>query len=88
MIGVVLHFPTDLGPFLFSYVRRDVDFLPPFPATVAEYSTHITYLDTTGRPAITLRYKDLTNKHVGVIYVSRLLAGGLWNHSPSRYRRK
>lgn len=32
-------------------------------------STHITYLDTTGRPAITLKYKQLTDRHDGMIYV-------------------
>ena len=33
-------------------------------------STHITYLDTKGRPAITLQYEQLTDRHTGVIYVS------------------
>lgn len=32
-------------------------------------SNHITYLDTKGRPAITLKYQQLTDKHQGVIYV-------------------
>ena len=35
-------------------------------------STHITCLDTTGRPAITLKYEQLTDRHTGVIYVSAL----------------
>ncbi|KAI6119352.1 Ribophorin I [Pisolithus croceorrhizus] len=30
----------------------------------------ITYLDTIGRPAVTLTYKGLTGKHTGMIYVS------------------
>ena len=34
-------------------------------------SNHLTNLDTTGRPAITLKYRQLTYRHVGVIYVSR-----------------
>jgi oligosaccharyltransferase complex subunit alpha (ribophorin I) len=33
-------------------------------------STHISYLDTTGRPAVILAYKNLTDKHTGMIYVS------------------
>ncbi|KAH7929440.1 Ribophorin I [Leucogyrophana mollusca] len=48
----------------------DVEFLSPFPALSSSVSTHTTYLDTTGRPAITLEYKDLTDKHTGTIYVS------------------
>ncbi|KAI0347194.1 oligosaccharyl transferase alpha subunit [Trametopsis cervina] len=47
----------------------DVEFHPPFPATVNSISNHITYLDTTGRPAITLKYSQLTDRHVGVIYI-------------------
>lgn len=35
-------------------------------------STHISYLDTTGRPAITLKYEQLTDRHTGVIYVSTI----------------
>lgn len=35
-------------------------------------STHITYLDTKGRPAITLKYEQLTDRHTGVIYVSTI----------------
>lgn len=30
--------------------------------------THVTYLDTIGRPALIFRYKDLTDKHVQSIY--------------------
>ncbi|KAI0701804.1 oligosaccharyl transferase alpha subunit [Cytidiella melzeri] len=47
----------------------DVKFYPPFPASVNSISNHISYLDTTGRPAITLKYEQLTDRHVGVIYV-------------------
>ncbi len=32
-------------------------------------SNHITYLDTMGRPTIKLQYKQLTDRHVGTIYV-------------------
>ncbi|KAG2141696.1 Ribophorin I [Suillus bovinus] len=48
----------------------NVEFISPFPELSNSMSTHITYLDTTGRPAITLAYKDLTYKHSGIIYVS------------------
>jgi len=52
--------------------RSDVDVISPFPEVSRSMSTHITYLDTTGRPAVTLAYKDLTDKHTGIIYVSAL----------------
>ncbi|KIJ70571.1 hypothetical protein HYDPIDRAFT_172361 [Hydnomerulius pinastri MD-312] len=48
----------------------DVEFISPFPALSSTVSTHVTYLDTTGRPAISLTYKDLTDKHTELIYVS------------------
>jgi len=48
----------------------DIQFYPPFPAVMNSLSTHITYLDTTGRPAISLLYHQLTDKHTGTIYVS------------------
>ncbi|EIW76106.1 oligosaccharyltransferase alpha subunit [Coniophora puteana RWD-64-598 SS2] len=48
----------------------DVQFISPFPSLSEEISTHVTYLDTTGRPAVSLDYKDLTDKHTGMIYVS------------------
>lgn len=42
----------------------------PYPALSETISTHITYLDTVGRPKITLKYAQLTDKHGGNIYVS------------------
>ncbi|KAJ7638806.1 Ribophorin I [Roridomyces roridus] len=48
----------------------DVDFATPFVAHSTSFSTHTTYLDTTGRPAITLRFTDLTEKHALPLYVS------------------
>ncbi|GJE84128.1 oligosaccharyl transferase alpha subunit [Phanerochaete sordida] len=48
----------------------DIKFYPPFPAVMNSVSEHITYLDTKGRPAITLQYQQLTDKHTGVIFVS------------------
>ncbi|KII95215.1 hypothetical protein PLICRDRAFT_206669 [Plicaturopsis crispa FD-325 SS-3] len=48
----------------------DVEVFPPFPAVKNTISTHITYLDTIGRPALTFEYKQLTDKHTGIIYVA------------------
>jgi len=48
----------------------DIEFFPPFPALENRISTHITYLDTIGRPELTFEYKDLTIKQAQSIYVS------------------
>lgn len=48
----------------------DVEVFPPFPVDSIEHSTHVTYLDTVGRHAVTLRKKQITDKHDGIIYVS------------------
>ncbi|KAK1236568.1 dolichyl-diphosphooligosaccharide--protein glycosyltransferase subunit 1 [Marasmius sp. AFHP31] len=48
----------------------DVEYALPFPAISSELITHITYLDTVGRPAIVLKYKNLTHKHIKPIFVS------------------
>ena len=58
------------GPWRLTASSSDIQFSPPFPAVVNSVSTHITYLDTTGRPAITLKYQQLTDRHTGMIYVS------------------
>lgn len=50
--------------------HSDVQVFPPFIPLSSSISTHVTYLDTTGRPAISLEYKNLTGKHNQVIYVS------------------
>lgn len=47
----------------------DVEFSPPFAAPVNELSNHKTYLDSIGRPKLTLKYKDLTLLHAQKIYV-------------------
>ena len=60
-----VNFRTD-SIFLYS----DIEFYPPFPAIENTIENYITYLDTTGRPEITLYYQQLTDRHVGVIYVS------------------
>ncbi|KAF8450710.1 Ribophorin I [Boletus edulis BED1] len=48
----------------------DIDVVTPFPALSSAILTHVSYLDTTGRPAVSLSYKDLTDKHTAMIYVS------------------
>ncbi|KAF8845769.1 Ribophorin I [Paxillus ammoniavirescens] len=48
----------------------DIEFFSPFPALSSTISTHVTYLDTTGRPAVSLTYKDLTERHAAMIFVS------------------
>jgi len=48
----------------------DVKLATPFPAISSSMWTHTTYLDTTGRPAITLHFKDLTERHAQPIFVS------------------
>jgi oligosaccharyltransferase complex subunit alpha (ribophorin I) len=56
--------------FLKRQVCRDMEAFSPFPETKSSISTHTTYLDTTGRPAIKFEYKQLTDQHTGTIYVS------------------
>ncbi|KAI0921757.1 hypothetical protein AcV5_000735 [Taiwanofungus camphoratus] len=48
----------------------DVDFSPPFSPVKSESITHVTYLDTVGRPTVVLYYKQLTHKHSGTVYVT------------------
>ncbi|OJT10161.1 Dolichyl-diphosphooligosaccharide--protein glycosyltransferase subunit 1 [Trametes pubescens] len=48
----------------------DIEYFTPYPALSERISNHITYLDTIGRPKITLKYKELTDKHTGNIYVT------------------
>ncbi|KAH6914915.1 oligosaccharyltransferase alpha subunit [Coprinopsis sp. MPI-PUGE-AT-0042] len=48
----------------------DIDFVTPFPAQSATIGTHVTFLDTIGRPTIVLEYKDLTLKHAQEVYVT------------------
>jgi len=48
----------------------DVEVFPPFYPSSLSSTTHTTYLDTAGRPAVVLKYKNLTDKHTGLIYVA------------------
>ncbi|GBE79631.1 oligosaccharyl transferase alpha subunit [Sparassis latifolia] len=48
----------------------DIEYFPPFPALKTDIATHVTYLDTIGRPTISFTYKQLTDKHTGTIFVT------------------
>ena len=48
----------------------DVEVFPPFQPSSLSSSTHTTYLDTIGRPAVVFKYRNLTDKHTGVIYIA------------------
>lgn len=49
----------------------DVEYFPPFAPETQSVDTLKTYLDTTGRPRITLAYKNLTDRHaLGTIHVT------------------
>jgi len=52
----------------------DYEVFPPFPPKSITYSTHTTYLDSIGRPAITLEYSQLTDRQYGIIYVSDMIS--------------
>ncbi|KAF8914591.1 oligosaccharyl transferase alpha subunit [Mucidula mucida] len=52
----------------------DIEFFVPFPAISNTLSTHTTYLDTVGRPALTLNYRDLTDRHAQSIFAMPLTA--------------
>jgi oligosaccharyltransferase complex subunit alpha (ribophorin I) len=53
-----------------NLIYSDIEVFPPFASITEQRSTHITYLDTIGRPAVTLTFQNLTDKHNGLIYVS------------------
>lgn len=48
---------------------EDVEVFPPFPPKSMTHETHISYLDTKGRPAVIFEYENLTDRHQGTIYV-------------------
>jgi oligosaccharyltransferase complex subunit alpha (ribophorin I) len=54
--------------------RRDVEYATPFAPKNVTQHTHITYLDSVGRPALTFGYEDLTDRQAGTIYVRPRLA--------------
>jgi oligosaccharyltransferase complex subunit alpha (ribophorin I) len=48
----------------------DIGVYSPFPPLSEEHSTHVTYLDSIGRPSVALSFENLTDKHNGLIYVT------------------
>jgi len=48
----------------------DIEVFAPFSPVADSVATHTTYLDTTGRPVVLLHYENLTDKHMGIIYVA------------------
>ena len=50
-------------------IHSDIEVYPPFAPLTVKKSIHYTYLDTKGRPALTLYYKNLTDRHAGFVYV-------------------
>jgi hypothetical protein len=50
-------------------IRRDVEVQTPFDVDAMSKHTHVTYLDTIGRPAIVLKKTSLTDQHTGIVYV-------------------
>ncbi|KAF8621636.1 hypothetical protein AX15_007654 [Amanita polypyramis BW_CC] len=48
----------------------DIEFFLPYPAVENQFLTHVTYLDTTGRPKLVFTYKNLTPVHAANIYVT------------------
>lgn len=56
-------------PTLHRWQYSDVEVSLPFPAVASWITTHITYLDSIGRPALIFQYKDLTIMHAQSIFV-------------------
>jgi oligosaccharyltransferase complex subunit alpha (ribophorin I) len=48
----------------------DVNVYTPFPVDSIEHSIHKTYLDTTGRPVVTITKSAVTEHHAQNIYVT------------------
>jgi oligosaccharyltransferase complex subunit alpha (ribophorin I) len=47
-----------------------VEVFTPFKVDSIEHSIHKTYLDSTGRPKVTMKKKNCTERHDQLIYVS------------------
>jgi oligosaccharyltransferase complex subunit alpha (ribophorin I) len=48
----------------------DVNVIVPFPVDSVEHSLHKTYLDTTGRPVVTITKALVTENHAQSVYVT------------------
>jgi len=55
---------------IFPEDATDVEVFTPFRPLSQTLSTHVTFLDTKGRPAVTFTYENLTDKHNGIVYAS------------------
>jgi dolichyl-diphosphooligosaccharide---protein glycosyltransferase subunit 1 (ribophorin I) len=55
--------------FLYVCMCSDVQIYTPFAMDSIVRDTHITFLDTKGRPSIVLSKRNLTEKHISPIYV-------------------
>lgn len=55
---------------VFPEGAENVEVFPPFDVDSTSRFTHVTYLDTIGRPAVVLRSSKLTDQHTGVIYAT------------------
>lgn len=55
--------------FLFA-ICRNVEVVAPFPVDAVEHSVHKTYLDSTGRPRITIKKALASESNEQNIYVS------------------
>lgn len=61
---------TTNGYWAIADESRDVEVHTPFAVDTIEHSVHKTYLDTTGRHAITLTKARCTENHAQNVYVS------------------
>ncbi|KAF8476511.1 oligosaccharyl transferase alpha subunit [Gautieria morchelliformis] len=48
----------------------DIEIFEPFPMLSVTRSTHITYLDTIGRPAVVFKKDSITDNHTNNIYIT------------------
>jgi hypothetical protein len=56
----------------YLYIHSDIQIYTPFAVDSVARDTHITFLDTKGRPSIIFAKRNLTEKHTSLIYVRAL----------------
>ncbi|KAJ9101893.1 hypothetical protein QFC21_003233 [Naganishia friedmannii] len=56
---------------------RDVNVTVPFPVDTIEHSTHKTYLDSIGRPRITIKKRRCVEKHEQDVYFQKVFTAGV-----------
>lgn len=59
-------------------VGRNVNVTVPFPVESIEHSVHKTYLDSIGRPRVTITKRMCVEKHEQDIFVSPLFLAWCW----------